>query len=173
MIYEADTARCSWVNILLIFSWEHGYSKWRLHFLVSLAIQCDQWDTSRNEVWQFPRIFLKRWPVYDLCFLSYFPFLHLAAQSMGMMTGALVTILLLFCSKFIYLATWGFSCSTRDFSLWHVGLVGSQMWELSSLTRDWTRTPCIGRQIFNHWTTREVPLVTILDHRDEGHTLEL
>ena len=30
------------------------------------------------------------------------------------------------------------------------------MWDLSSLTRDWTRTPCIGRQILNHWTTREV-----------------
>ena len=32
------------------------------------------------------------------------------------------------------------------------------MWDLSSLTRDWTRVPCIGRWILNHWTTREVPL---------------
>ena len=32
------------------------------------------------------------------------------------------------------------------------------MWELSSLTRDWTRTPCVGRQSLNHWTTREVPI---------------
>ena len=31
------------------------------------------------------------------------------------------------------------------------------MWDLSSLTRDRTRTPCIGRQSLNHWTTREVP----------------
>ena len=30
------------------------------------------------------------------------------------------------------------------------------MWDLSSLTRDRTRVPCIGRQILNHWTTREV-----------------
>ena len=31
------------------------------------------------------------------------------------------------------------------------------MWDLSSLTRDQTRTPCIGRQSLNHWTAREVP----------------
>ena len=31
------------------------------------------------------------------------------------------------------------------------------MWDLSSLTRDWTCTPCIGTQLLNHWTTREVP----------------
>ena len=31
------------------------------------------------------------------------------------------------------------------------------MWDLSSLTRDWTCTPCIGMQSPNHWTTREAP----------------
>ena len=31
------------------------------------------------------------------------------------------------------------------------------MWDLSSLTRDRTHVPCIGRQILYHWTTREVP----------------
>ena len=31
------------------------------------------------------------------------------------------------------------------------------MWDLSSPTRDGTQAPCIGRQILNHWTTREVP----------------
>ena len=30
------------------------------------------------------------------------------------------------------------------------------MWDLSSLTRDWTSAPCIERQRLNHWTTREV-----------------
>ena len=30
------------------------------------------------------------------------------------------------------------------------------MWDLSSLTRDWTCTLYIGRQILNHWTSREV-----------------
>ena len=31
------------------------------------------------------------------------------------------------------------------------------MWDLSSLTRDQTHVPCIGRQILNHCTTGEVP----------------
>ena len=31
------------------------------------------------------------------------------------------------------------------------------MWDLSSLARDWTHISCIGTQILNHWTTREVP----------------
>ena len=35
------------------------------------------------------------------------------------------------------------------------------MWHLSSLTRDQTDTPCIGRQSLNHWTTREVPTVLL------------
>ena len=39
--------------------------------------------------------------------------------------------------------------------LWHVGLLAP--WHVrSSLTRDQTRAPCIGRRILNHWTTREV-----------------
>ena len=33
------------------------------------------------------------------------------------------------------------------------------MWDLSSLTRDRTHVPCIGRWILNHWTTREVPYI--------------
>ena len=31
------------------------------------------------------------------------------------------------------------------------------MWDLNSLTRGQTHTPCIGRWSPNHWTTREVP----------------
>ena len=31
------------------------------------------------------------------------------------------------------------------------------MWDLSSLTRDWARTPCIGRWSLKHWAIREVP----------------
>ena len=34
------------------------------------------------------------------------------------------------------------------------------MCDLSSPTRDWTRTPCIGRQSLNHWTARKVPLLS-------------
>ena len=36
------------------------------------------------------------------------------------------------------------------------------MWDLSSLTRDQTCTPCIGRWSLNHWTTREVPRGCVL-----------
>ena len=44
------------------------------------------------------------------------------------------------------------------------------MWDLSSLTRDWTLTPCIGRWIPNHWTTWEVPG---LEKNLKGHLLQL
>ena len=36
------------------------------------------------------------------------------------------------------------------------------MWDLSSLTTDWTGTPCIGWQSLNHWTAREVLALRIL-----------
>ena len=36
------------------------------------------------------------------------------------------------------------------------------MGDLSSLTRDRTRVPCIARRILNHWTTREVPICLFL-----------
>ena len=38
-----------------------------------------------------------------------------------------------------------------------MGFIALQsMWE-SSRTRDGTRVPRIGRQVLNHWTTREAP----------------
>ena len=47
------------------------------------------------------------------------------------------------------------SCSTWAQELWYTGLVA--LWHAeSSWTRDQTRVPCIGRQILNHWTTRQV-----------------
>ena len=33
------------------------------------------------------------------------------------------------------------------------------MWELTSPTRNWTHTPCIGRQGLNHCTIGEVPVI--------------
>ena len=36
------------------------------------------------------------------------------------------------------------------------------MWNLNSLTRDRTHTPCIGRQSLNHQTTGEVPDFSLL-----------
>ena len=37
------------------------------------------------------------------------------------------------------------------------------MWDLSSLSRDGTCTPCIGRQGFNHWAAGEVALCSVLN----------
>lgn len=91
----------------------------------SLAIQCDQWDTSRNEVWQFPESSLKDGQC--MIFASYliFPFFILLPQSTGMMTGTLVTILL-FLLKNLFIWLHWVLVAARDFSLWHVGLVGPQ-----------------------------------------------
>ena len=36
------------------------------------------------------------------------------------------------------------------------------MWDLNSLTRDQTLTPCIGRGGLNYWTAREVPTQSFL-----------
>ena len=50
-------------------------------------------------------------------------------------------------------------------ALWHMG---------SSWTRYQTHVPCIGRQILNHWTTREVPydslkqVVTPMKNKQKG-----
>ena len=55
------------------------------------------------------------------------------------------------------MATLGLSCGLQALWLWHKGLVDPCIWDLSSPTRNQTRIPCTGRQIFNHWTTREVP----------------
>ena len=37
------------------------------------------------------------------------------------------------------------------------------MWDFSSLTRAQTHIPCIGRQILNHWSTREDPRIVDKD----------
>ena len=47
--------------------------------------------------------------------------------------------------------------------LWLEGYVAPQHVGLRSLTRDWTCVPCIGRQVLNPWTTREVPLEFLRD----------
>ena len=67
-----------------------------------------------------------------------------------------------------------FGCA--KFSLWHVGFSGCGswaglpcgMWDLSSLTRDQTLVPCIGKRILNHWTTREVPGKTLVDTQNHN-----
>ena len=47
------------------------------------------------------------------------------------------------------------------------------MWDLSSLTRDWTWVPCIPRRIRNHWTTTEVPVKNIFEKVGKFGTEEI
>ena len=47
--------------------------------------------------------------------------------------------------------------------LWHMGLVAHSMCDLNSLNRDGrTHIPCIGRQIINHWTAGESPILIFI-----------
>ena len=47
------------------------------------------------------------------------------------------------------------------------------IWDLSSLTRDWTHAPCIGTWSFNHWTTREVPAFSFCSFTRRGQEVEM
>ena len=53
------------------------------------------------------------------------------------------------------------SCSTWAHQYMYMGIVAPKH-VVFSRTRDWTCVPCIGRQILNHWTTREVPALSLL-----------
>ena len=63
---------------------------------------------------------------------------------------------------FLNLIVWGLSCGTWDLQHGSQAQLPGGLWDLSFQTRDQTHIPCIARQILNHWTTREVPLHTIL-----------
>ena len=58
-----------------------------------------------------------------------------------------------FCSGFCYSKAW--ALGTRAQLLWPLGSVAPQHVG-SSQTKDQTRVPCTGRQILNHWATKEV-----------------
>ena len=55
---------------------------------------------------------------------------------------------------FIYLVASGLSCSARSLQLWYASLLALQ--HVGSPTRGQTGDSCNGRQIFSHWTTRDV-----------------
>ena len=57
------------------------------------------------------------------------------------------------CSGFFCCGAWGLGMWALIVTT--LELVSPQHGE-SSQTRDWTHVPCIGRRMFNHWTTREV-----------------
>ena len=57
-----------------------------------------------------------------------------------------------------HLLLWNTGSRVHAQQLWHVGLIALQSVG-SSLTRDWTPVPCIGRRTYNHWITERVTLV--------------
>ena len=60
--------------------------------------------------------------------------------------------MLFYCYLFIYLFIIFWLCWVFIVTLSSCGT-----WDLSSLIRDQTHIPSIGRQVLNHWTTREIP----------------
>ena len=83
---------------------------------------------------------------------------------------------------FIHLVVSGLRCIMQDLPSQHAdspvvahGLsrcdswsqLPHSMWDLSSLTRDQTHVPCIARQIPNHWTPREVPVIYYFMHASQ------
>ena len=63
----------------------------------------------------------------------------------------------LFLGFFSFWPCWVFSASCQLSSCGMWAWLPHSRWDLSSLTRHWTRIPCIRRWILNHWNTREVP----------------
>ena len=55
--------------------------------------------------------------------------------------------------------------------LWFMGSVAPQHVE-SSQTRDLAHVPCIGRQVLNHWTTREVPVSILMSQHRRYNRVE-
>ena len=61
------------------------------------------------------------------------------------------------CSAWASLWLWGVCSRARpDLCSWG-------MWDLSSLTRDWTHIPYVGRWILNHWIAMEDPEIYFLN----------
>lgn len=52
--------------------------------------------------------------------------------------------------------------AARRVSIWGMqAYLLSGMWDVSSLTKDWTSVPCIAKQILNHYTAGEIPIYTL------------
>ena len=90
------------------------------------------YDTIRISIWLF---FLKKYLFIFGCVRSS---LHHAGFFLTMSCG---------------LSSWGTGLSSYSMQAY----LTQRMWDHSSPARGWTHIPCIGRQILNHWTSREVP----------------
>jgi len=69
----------------------------------------------------------------------------------------LLLFVCLFWLHWVFIVTGELSVPVHGLLLWCTGLgVALQPWDLSSPTKYQTHISCIGRQILNQWTTREV-----------------
>lgn len=57
---------------------------------------------------------------------------------------------------------WVFIVARRLLQLLHPGWLPCGIWGLSSLIRDQTQIPCLGKQTLKLWITREVPNRSLL-----------
>ena len=140
-----------WVNVYFF-----NYCKVNFHhiyyYLMSLYVICflllfNHWD------------FVFYFTVWALLRYSYFFFNICCHHFFGL--GFYVIL--------IYLTVLGLSHSMQHLC-WVMRDLGSvivalclprHMEDLSCLIRDWTRLPCIARQVLSHWTTREVLYVLV------------
>ena len=94
------------------------------------------------------KIITKRCPIVISQHITFFSFSHLLFSFQILQRHFNYFLLLLF-KPLLNLLQY---CLFYVLVLWPQG-----MWDLSSLTRDWTHIPCIGRRSLNHWTARSVP----------------
>ena len=110
------------------------------------------WELTRNANPQDPGQMSQKiwgWGPAIFIYLSIYLdiYLFMAALGLSCCTRALASLLL-----------WSTGSRAQAQQLWRTGLVA--LWHAgSSQSRDRTHVPCIGRQILNHCTTREVPSV--------------
>ena len=108
-------------------------------------LHVEMWDFLRSNCFLLSKV-LKRYPWASCKFL--FP---------GMQIWVLI-------GSFFFLSLYWICyniASALCFVFWLQG-----MWDLGSLTRDWTYTPCVGRRCLNHWTAREIPWLVVEEKED-------
>ena len=116
----------------------------------------------RSSFISFPVTWLFSLPFFSIWFVALY-LIDLEELSILNICDTSCKFIFLRLLSFFFLAALGLRCSEGAFSnctLHRASLVVWQwvsLWDLRSLTRDQILSPCTGRQILNHWTTREVP----------------
>ena len=65
------------------------------------------------------------------------------------------------------------SLAFKDLIFYLTAQIKKDLWDLSSLTKDWTRDPAVKAPSPNHWTTRESPPLSFLTQIAATKTLML